>query len=63
MFSVSPIKGKYHFIKGYTVVKIANDYTKTVEHTFQVDADFSIDDAYAAAADLAALMNSAPVVC
>lgn len=63
MFTVSPIKGKYHQIKAYAVVEIASDYTKTTKHTFAVGADFTPENAYEAASDLASLLNSAPVVC
>ena len=62
MFSVSPIKGKFHQIKGYAVVEIAKDYSKTVKHTFMVDAGFPVETAYETAADLATLMNAAPVI-
>ena len=63
MFSVSPIKSTFHQIKGYAVVEIAKDYTKTVKHTFATGAGFSVEAAYAAATDLATLLNTSEVVC
>lgn len=59
MFSVSPIKGKSHFIKGYAVVQIAADYTNTVKHKFLTEAGFTVEAAYEAATDLATLLNRA----
>ena len=56
----SPIKGKYHAIRGYAV---ARGYGKDREEvmTFMVAADRTVEAAYENATDLATLLNISPI--
>ena len=56
-YFVSPLKGKFHAVKGYAVVR---GYGKAREEAirFEVTADRPVEAAFEAATDTATLLNN-----